>query len=409
MAKTKVIELRFPNAGVVRRSGYSDRHDPRAPYPTPWAVNVRPEDPFDKRLRGGSMPTTRPTVATYGADALVDQTLLTEDGNTLITESALVIILDQKTTLGTATASVTGCLYRGRLVLIDSTETNAIKMSRQGDYDDWDYGKDVGDIGRALFFQLSEAGEIGGAVTALVPHQDAFLLAATADTLWIVQGDPAANGTLRNVSRNAGIVSAAAWAKADDAVVFLAKDGIYSVQANGSGLQNLSLDRIPQELLDVDSAVLGYSHADNAVYIFAVTDAVNSNWMFDLGGKGFWPVDNDVAPTESHLLIGPIKMGEVGSFGQLVALHGVLGEDSGSVTWRVVTGDTAEDAVEHAKADIIAGTTTYAADSGTWAAGRSHLSYPRIRSQWIVIWLHSTAQWAYEEIILEISQFGRWR
>jgi hypothetical protein len=169
------------------------------------------------------------------------------------------------------------------------------------------------------------------------------------------------------------------------------------------------MERIPKELLDADSAVLGYSHADNAVYIYATTDVVVSSWMFDLGSKGFWPIDDATAPTESDLLIGPIQMGQAGAFGQLVNLQASLGDESGAVTWRIVTGSTAEEAVEHAKTDVIARTTTYVASSGTLAAGRSHLIYPRIRAPWIVVWLHSAAQWAYEGITLEISQFGRWR
>jgi len=369
-------------------------------------VNVRPDDPFDKRFRGGSMSVSRPTAATYGAAAYVETVLLDENDGIVFDETGGQIFIDPATTLvGT---SGTACVYRDRLAKVSATNTNAILMSRQGNYDEWDYGGDTEDAGRAVILQLSEAGEIGGAVKALVPHEDAFLLAATESTLWVFQGDPAAGGTRHNVSRDVGIISNTAWAKAGDSIVFLAKDGIYVVQANGGGLTNLSLDRIPKELQEVDSAVLGYSHDDNAVYIFATTDAVASSWMFDLDAKGFWPI-NDTAATTSHLLIGPVRMGQPGEFGQLVNLHGALGEDSGSVTWQIVTGDTAEEAVENAKADIAAGATTHVAASGTLAAGRSHMSYPRVRAMWMVVWLQSTAQWAYEGITLEISSFGRWR
>jgi hypothetical protein len=288
-------------------------------------------------------------------------------------------------------------------------------MSRQGDYDDWDFGKDVEDAGRAVFFQLSEAGEAGEAITALVPHQDAILLAATESTLWIVRGDPAAGGGLKNLSRNVGIVSSAAWCKVDNTVVFLADDGIYMVDASGGLPVNLSESRMPEELLDADSAVLGYQHDDHGVYIFATTGAATESWFFDLNYKGFWLMD-DTTPSESHLLIGPIPMAGVGSFGRVNRLHGSLGLGSGSVTWRIVPGDTAEEAVENAKTAITlyqAGSTTaavaYAASSGTLTAGRSHMSFPRTRAVWIVIWLQAAAQWAYEGIILETAQSGRWR
>lgn len=361
------------------------------------------------------MPVSRPTAATYAVESPVDVTRFTEDGQVRWTEDSVERFIDLATSLATASETAVSCIYRDRMVQIDSTDTNAVTMSRQGDYDDYEYGKDVGDAGRAFFFQLSEAGEVGEAVTALVPHRDAFLLAATANTLWIVRGDPAAGGGLSNLSRNVGIVSSAAWAKVDESVVFLANDGIYMVQANGGFPVSLSEDRIPQELLDVDSAVLGYSHDENGVYIFAATDETTESWFFDLVNKGFWPMD-DATPAESHLLIGPLPMAGPGSFGRVVSLHGALGLGSGEVTWRIVTGDTAEEAVENAKTAIglyqagsTAAAAAYAASSGTLTAGRSHMSYPRTRAVWIVIWLQAASQWAYEGIILETAQSGRWR
>jgi hypothetical protein len=423
MAQSKLINLRFPTAGVVRRLGFGSAADLRdaahvgnvPAYGAPWAVNMRPEDTLARRLRGGSIPASRPTAATYTPGAPTPVALATDASVALATDESVALYIDLPTSIAGETASDIGCRYRDRLVKVDTSLTNAIKMSRQGDYDDWDYGDPVDDPGRAVFVQLSEGGEVGAAVTCVVPHKDAFLLAATATTLWIVRGDPAATGTMRNVSRNVGIVSRLAWAKIEDSVVFLADDGIYLVGADGSEPTNLSLDRIPEELLDVDSATLGYSHGDNGVYIFATTDAVETAWFFDLGSRGFWPMD-DAAPGTSHLLIGPIQLWSPTDFGQIQSIAGILSEDSGSVTWRIVAGSTAEDACENAKTAIglfQAGNTSaaaaYAAASGTWTAGRSRMAYPRTRAMWAVLWLQATAPWAYEGVSMTITPFGRWR
>ncbi len=366
-SRAKQLEIRFPAAGVVRRPGFRDSADQAgSPYPTPWAVNVRPEDILAKRLRGGSMPTDRPSVGDFPAPSQI--------------------------------------LYQDRLVDIDSTNPNVVKLSRQGNYSLWDFGTNAGDKSRAYIFQLSEAGEIGGDATALIPHRDSYLLASTADDLWVVNGNLAADGTMRNVSRNAGIVSANAWCKVDDSVVFLAKDGVYMVGCDGSGLKNLSQEKIPEELLNQSSATLGYEHPDQGVYIFTSTEA----WFFDLVHGGFWPMDESDKAT-SHLLLGPFRLNQGDSFGRLTRIHGATSEDSGDVTWSVVAGDTAEDAIENAKYDIENGVTTHVVAEGTWSAGKSHSAYPRTRSPWIVVWLSSESDWAYEGVILEITASGRWR
>lgn len=520
----KQLELRFPFAGVVRRMGLEGATGVRSAYPTPWAVNVRPVDPFDRRMRGGSRPgltkyhadavgttvvdmVTVPVSSDSGAEALlvllVDNSigvidsgvlsfltgdLATEAGDKVVTEAggqivvstadapagafliagqqhvyavaaAAIVRCDPKTgTTTTITASAGtvptgqtfGCLYRDRLVV--SGEDNAIYMSRQGDYSDWDYGADVEDAGRAVAFQLAGAGEVGDACTAVIPYADAALLAATARGLWVARGDPAANGSLINVSRHVGIVDSRAFCEVDGTVFFLAEDGLYRVKADGSDLTNLADERIPDELRSIDTGtttvLLGYDHDAVGVHLYLVTaGGSDTHWFFDFRTSSFWPMrlDDDHAPVavcehagslllagsdgyvrsttgdddddediESHLLIGPLRLGGAGDFGMIQNLHGVLGQDSGSVAWRLVVGDSAEQAADSAKAAVAlfqAGSdySAYVYADGTWAAGRSLPDYPRIRAMWAVLWLQSTAQWAYESILLETVPFGRWR
>lgn len=51
-SKPKILELRFPSAGLVRRHGYQQS----SPYSTPDCQNVRPFDALEGRERGGSRP-----------------------------------------------------------------------------------------------------------------------------------------------------------------------------------------------------------------------------------------------------------------------------------------------------------------------------------------------------------------
>lgn len=408
----RTIELRFPASGVVRRQGHWEGFQSRQAYPTPWAVNVRPEDPFDFRLRGGSRPGLTTTTDNSPAGTVV---------------------------------------YRDRLCEI-LNGGSVIRMSRQGDHTDFDYGSDVSDVGRSCLFQLSEAGETGENVIALISHKDAFLLAATADSLWVLSGDPVAGGTLRNISREVGIIAAGAWCKTENTIFFLSKRGLYAVQADGSGLKALSEELLPEELVDVDTStvtvLLGYRQADNGVYVFLVGDTLH--WFYDVGAGGFWPfafVDSDHEPTavyeygsdlvlicadalarmiggddddgediESHILIGPVRLAPGADIAVLSEFEGAMGESSGTVTWRIIVGDTAEEVAENGKTAIglhLAGSTTaaaaYARYSGTFGAGRSRRFQPRLRGQWFAIWLSSTTKWAYEWIALRAVEAGRYR
>ena len=80
----------------------------------------------------------------------------------------------------------------------------------------------------------------GGNVTALIPHKDAYLLAATSNSLWLVRGDPVADGGLQNVSRDVGVVGPRAWCRDHlDRYYFLSSHGLYTVSASGDGLQGI--------------------------------------------------------------------------------------------------------------------------------------------------------------------------
>ncbi len=533
-AKQKVRELRFPNLGVVRRAGPESQIAFTEPYPTPWAVNCRPEDNLDLRLRGGSRPgltkhyassvgsaitglasiqtatstTNAPALAIVvdstlkvlsgGALSLPTSALLTTTGEAVLTTTGEAILVgggslpascflcsSGQTVYAISSTSVTsanvvtgildtltatsgtvptGCThsaaYRKRLLLAGAD--NGVYVSRQGDFADWDYGADTGDSSRATVLQLAEADEIGPVCTAIIPFKDSSCLMASRWTLWLLTGDPV-TGSQRNVSRGVGIISSTAWCTVMDArvgdmpvkygVLFLSPNGLYMATPTGDSLESLSEDRLPEELRDIASTTtvsMVYSPKDRGVWIYLKpASGTTTHWFFDLARKGFWPVvlqtdhyplatcwhegdvvlgcsdgylrevsgsSDDSTAITSHLLLGPLRLGGPNTFGMLTSIHGMVAQDSGSVTWRIVTGRTADEACDNAKAAIeayVAGDTStataYAEATGTWTAGRSTTRYPRVRSMWMVVWLTSTAEWAYEGITATSLDTGHWR
>lgn len=373
--------------------------------------------------------------------------------------TASIYKLDPKTgavTTVTATAGTipTGCtfgaVYRDRLVLAGGD--NTIYVSKQGDYANWDFGVDVSNAGRAIVFQLSGGAEVGELPTALVPCEDGHLLAATSKSLWIVRGDPVAGGGLQNVSKHVGILGSRAWCMTNRQVVFLSSDGLYHISQDGSDLLPLSQEKVPDELLGIDTTtttvMLGYDHSTRSVHIYLTTAGGSDvHWLYEVEKGLFWPMmvqddhapvavceydgqlllagtdgyiryvggdDDDGTDIASHVLIGPIRIGGPIEFGLTHALYGILGADSGDVTWRIIVGETAETVADNGKAAITASLagndfSQYVSAEGSWSAGRSKAAWPRVRAVWMCLWLESTAKWAFESAICEIIPAGRVR
>jgi len=361
----KTLDIQFPAHSVVRRFGnYATGASSQSPFPTPWAMNVRLEDSLTMRLRGGSFT-------------------------------------------GRAAVAKSSPVYRDRAMTFSG---RVITASRQGNASDTTMSSDVSDNQRPIIFQLAPADEQGPTVVALVPHKDSFLLGFSASTVWVLAGDPA-TGALRRVSDQVGIIGASAWCVAHDTVYFMSSRGLYSVGADGSGLKAVSEDRLPEDLIGVSDAtcVLDYYHPDRGVYI----TTTGQDWFYDTARDGFWPYT--VASTDSHVLLGPFWLGTANAYGRVANLHGTIATGSADVTWRIVTGDTAEEAAANGKTAItsdLAGTRTYedyVKASGTFVAGRNHTAYPRTRAMWCCLWLRSEGTWAYEHIALTAMLSGGWR
>mgnify|MGYP000063571619 CR=1 FL=1 len=384
-----VKELVWPN-GVNRGLSLRQEVGKREQYTAPWSLNVRTQESLTGRLRGGSWT---PTAAASQVG--------------VIHSSGSVVASPGVTAPGSSHAA--DCIYRDRYI---RPVSQAIYASRQGTYTDWSMASDLSDVGRPFVIQLSEAGELGGNITALVPHKDAYMLAATSGSLWVVRGDPTADGQLQNISRDVGMIGARAWCRDHlDRYYFLSSHGLYTVSASGDGLQALSEDVIPQELTGVSdvNTVLEYDHATLSVRIYIPTAAVN--WVFETDRKAFWPFK--VGYAGSHVAIGPLRLNNGDTYGRLTRLHAITAASSANVTWRILVGDTAEEVSANAKAAIetlvAAGSPSNIHSSGTLTAGINHREYPRARGMFMILLLSSAGTWAWEGAVCVTEPSGGWR
>lgn len=381
-------ELVFPS-GVGRGRSFRQEVGRRERYTCPWSINCRTED-FTSRLRGGS----------WNPDAATATVGVVHSGGYLVTDP------------GDSAPGVSNnadCVYRDRFI---RPVSQAIYASRLGDHTDWAMSADISDVTRPFLIQLSEAGELGGDIVALVPHKDAYLLAATSDSLWVMRGDPAADGGLQNISRDVGMVGPRAWCRDHlDRYYFLSSHGVYTVGASGDGLQGLSEDIIPQELTGVTdvNTVFEYDHVTRSVRIYIPSADVN--WLFETEQQGFWPFKDDY--TGSHVAIGPVSLNDGDTYGRLLRIHGITANSSANVTWRVLVADSAEQVSANAKAAIEAlvngDTPAEIHSSGTWTAGVNHRNYPRARGLFMILLLSASGTWGWEGAVCFTEPSGKWR
>lgn len=359
------------------------------------------------------------------------------------------------------TAETIVAVYRDRIFLAGAT--NHYHCSRQDDPYDWDHGAAFEDTGRAFMGQLSSAGKIGDVLTAMAPINDKALVLATESTLWVLRGDPT-TGTLENVSMELGIVSRDAWTISPEGLlVFLSNDGVYYWDAGTRAAPvRFSEERIPDELREVSVSAntinMVYDPTERGYHLFITptAPAVGTHWWVDVESKAFWPqrlpagqqplaatallsegglgdvvlgsrdgflryfldgkADDDGTEIESHVLIGPLKLAASDTKDALLAeISGVVEgvTANGTVTWRVVMGDSAVQAAELAKADIDlvldSQDPVSVKGSGTWSEGRNRVSRPRSRGPWLVVWLSSTSAWSFETVSTVARQLGRHR
>lgn len=134
------------------------------------------------------------------------------------------------------------CTYRGRLVLANQGPTGNPQtwiMSRVLDTADWDVSKK--DPAAAVSGSSSTAGQVGEAITALIPYGDDLMLFGADHSLWLLSGDPAYGGIITPINRGVGVFGPNSWALDPDRnLYFVGTGGFYRLQRAGYQIQSLS-------------------------------------------------------------------------------------------------------------------------------------------------------------------------
>ena len=189
------------------------------------------------------------------------------------------------------------CVYRGRLTLAGNPRyPNQWFMSRTANPFDWLYGAD--DPMSAVAGNNADAGQCPDIIRSLISFHDDYLIFGCASTIWILRGDPVAGGSLDNLSDTTGMFGSDSWCFDDDRnLYFWGSGGIYKIEANFSGITNLTETLLP-DIIDDEAAdptthriTMGFDkkrHGLN-ICITVLATGVNSNYFYSFKTRGFFP------------------------------------------------------------------------------------------------------------------------
>lgn len=190
-----------------------------------------------------------------------------------------------------------GCLYRGRCVLSGNPDyPYQWYMSRQAN--PWDWVHAANDSQSPVAGGNSDAGEIGDVVRALIPYRDEYLLFGCANSIWVLKGDPADNGSLQEVDLTKGMFGAQSWCYDGDGNMYFASlHGIHVLPAGFGPIQNLSELPLPKMLIDFSAQpnthriCMGYDRLRGGILvsITRLADGYNINYYYDLKTQGWFP------------------------------------------------------------------------------------------------------------------------
>jgi hypothetical protein len=201
-----------------------------------------------------------------------------------------------------------GCLYNGRIVLAGNpAEPTQFYMSRQGDAFDYQYMSN--DPGTPVKGGQGDIGKLGDIIRALAPYKDEYLILGCASTMWVLFGDPAAGGAIRELSLTTGIFGSGAFCWDDtNHFYWWGNGGLYRTTVPGTPVC-ISRIKLPQLVKDEAASpmthriLMAYDRDRHGILvtITKLDDGSNSNYWYDLavlddhGVGGFYP---EVYPKE---------------------------------------------------------------------------------------------------------------
>lgn len=339
------------------------------------------------------------------------------------------------------------CTWRGRTVLSGLLlDGQSVFVSATDNPHDWDYAPTPFIPSQAFALSTGEQGVVGDKVTGLCPYNDDVLIIFCSNSILMLNGDPMYGGKKSFITDKIGAAWGKAWCRDPIGnVFFMSNDMKVYVMSPGSGPKEVS-QPVKQLLQDVNTGemniIAGYDQRSQAIHFFitplaepgpsrhltlelrtmAWSELVFKNHNHDplccceFEGNtaddrglffGSWdgyvrrfdPAadDDDGTVIESEVAIGPFLTPTTDEV-MISEIQGILAEESGSVDYDILTGRTAEGALE---SEPVA--------TGTFRAGRDLTDPIRQAAHAMYVLMRSTSKWAMEQVRIVIGTRGRTR
>lgn len=333
------------------------------------------------------------------------------------------------------------CTWRGRTVLSGlSNDPRNWFMSAVGNPNDFDYSPLNTTPTQAVAGNNSPLGLVGDIITALIPYTDDVLIFGADHNIYRMQGDPMAGGQIDLVSDSIGIAWGNAWCKDPMGTVYFLSNlqGVYAMKPGqlpqrisgpierllrdiklGSNLVRMQWDDLFQGLhifvtptSTLSQASTHYfwearagawwkttfrntDHSPRCCHVFSdnsIADTVALIGSFDGYVRSYstTALNDDGVPIDSSVIIGPLLTKDFDEI-MLYAMQAILGANSGTVTYEVFVGATAEEALNND-----------AAVTGTWGKSRNFETPVRRSGHAIYLRLSASNPWALEAVRCEI-------
>lgn len=351
------------------------------------------------------------------------------------------------------------CNWRSRICLSGLLlDPQSIFMSAVGDPTNFDYSPQFTSSSQAVALDATSlAGYVGDVVTAMIPFTNDVLVIGGDHTIYMVQGDPMNGGQITLVSDSIGMAFGNAWCRDPYGNLYFVSNrtGVYTMvpgqvpvrisQQVEALLQNIDTGKNTIQCIWDDRyqglhifitptanvtpfAVVAAGPQEPVTHFFYEqrTGAwwqdqftnPNHNPLCSVVFDGNEPGDrvpligswdgyvrsidptattDDGWPIVSSVLLGPILTPDTDEM-MIHEIQGVLGEASEGISYDVLSGTTAEEALS--SAPVI---------SGSFDAGRNATNFVRRSGHAIYVRLRGTKPWSMEQVRLKIQGLGKVR
>lgn len=255
-----------------------------------------------------------------------------------------------------------GCLWNGRAVLARSEDApQEWYMSRQGDFENWDYFPPVFASDSAVASTTAKAaGKVPDIINALIPYNDDLLIFGCDSAIYRLTGNPAQGGSIDLVSDVTGIAFGSSWCKDPEGVIYFfgSRGGVWAMAPGGQpvSISRLKIERsLANVNLSTHRVIMEWSDEEDGLRVYFVawsTATVIKDWFWERKTNAWFPDRYDstaIQPTAIKVIDGDAAGDR----------YTVIGREDG----RLVKVDRT------AKSDISTTSSTYVAIDSHFMAG----------------------------------------